>query len=51
MDSKLENYMGKLGSEVEICWKSETIGNVFLNNFLMLSIFLRQVYFFLKLKK
>jgi hypothetical protein len=42
-------FTRKLGSEVEIWWKSVFCGYIFLNNFLMLSIFLRQIYIFWKL--
>jgi hypothetical protein len=46
---KFEIFMLKLGSAVEICWKSETFDHVFLNNFLVLSIILGHIYIFWKL--
>ncbi len=49
--SNSENFLIKLGSKVEICWKSGTFDHISLNNFEELSIFLRHIYIFWKLRK
>jgi hypothetical protein len=46
----IENFMPKFGSEVEIWWKSGFCDHIFLNNFLMLSFSLGQIYIFWKLR-
>jgi hypothetical protein len=48
--SNFKNFMEKLASEVEICWKSGMCDHIFLNNFEVSSIFLGQVYLFWKLR-
>jgi hypothetical protein len=45
-----KNFMWKLSSKVEICWKRGTFDHVFLNNFLVLSIFLGHIYIFWKFR-